>query len=178
MEFVLNQENSNKKDMFKMKLNAMRLRLKKKREEFLNFCSNTSKLNHLEYEKEFQQVKQEQELSDSVLSIEVVFESKKKSTCRLSSLKTKASPSSRTSTPIFNKSYATSKKIKLRKCSSKKLKCYKKNICNYYASPSILNRQTKSPSLNMDYLTSPYLTSSCATPCEFQDFGDFKIWYV
>ncbi|CAF0866725.1 unnamed protein product [Brachionus calyciflorus] len=136
-----------KRELIKVKLAKMRLRLKQKREKFLKMCSNTSRMVHMEYQQEIK--KQNQELNDSVLSVEVVFDSGLMMSDNLTS-----TLSSRTSTPIQRKPLRKKKRTnKIREPSLKE-----NNLYNYSAS----------------IFQSPALTSSFLN----QDFGQLKVWYL
>lgn len=187
----------NKRENFKHKLKAMRLRLSKKREEFLKFCSNTSRMAQIEIEAEIKHKEKAVELSDSVLSVEVSFSQRTELKHVL-----KCSTLSRTSTPIFceptlrniSKKKRTSKvmicqkravkKVKIsttttRTTTTKRVKCFdlrENNFHNYTSSPMAFDSTRMNSNMEKDYLScymSPQVTS-----CEFQDFGEFKVWYV
>ena len=135
--------------MLKIKLEKMRFRLKQKRKQFLSQCSNTSRIRHLEVQSDFK--KRCDCHNDSVLSVEVVFDS-----AIFMSDNYTSSTLSRTSTPICQEPMREKKK-KLQN-RTKKANLNDNNLYNY--STSIYQ--------------SPMHTSSIFN----SEIGQLKVWYL
>ena len=157
----------------KKTLKEMRLRLKQKQKKTAELLIVEAKKEKLSSDVEI--------LNESIISVE------------MSIMKYESSKSSsRTSTPIFNeknlKSYLRKEKRtkrKLKKKSAEKRfeflgldasKLYNYNKGEAKAQPINIHQINKMMILNENNLF--YYNSTESTPDEFQDFGDFKVWYV
>lgn len=138
-----------KREVFKLKLAKMRLRLKQKREQFLSKCSNTSRMRHLEVQKDLKSKADCQ--NDSVISVEVVFDS-----AVFMSDNYTSSSLSRTSTPICRKLLREK-----RKRTQKKIRKPNLNENNLY-----------------NYSTSIFQSPSNISSLFNNDFGQLKVWYL
>lgn len=138
-----------KREVFKLKLAKMRLRLKQKREQFLSKCSNTSRIRHLEVQKDLKSKADCQ--NDSVISVEVVFDS-----AVFMSDNYTSSSLSRTSTPICRKLLREK-----RKRTQKKIRKPNLNENNLY-----------------NYSTSIFQSPSNISSLFNNDFGQLKVWYL
>lgn len=217
------------KETFKLKLKAMRCRIKQKRREFLQMSSfNALTTTYLEKHYDLlkvSEVKQNVKDVDS-LSIEISFSRNQ------ANLEQNSKNSSRTSTPIFSKKLIAKKKlvrrsskkqrysiradarnstiliqssksnkktidkhsiylskflsktderVKSRRFEGLKFFDFKQNdICNYVHSS--LNSCSQCNFYENNHLNCEEIfihnTENSIVPCRFEEFGDFKVWYV
>ncbi|RMZ98537.1 hypothetical protein BpHYR1_014096 [Brachionus plicatilis] len=141
-----------RREMLKIKLAKMRLRLKQKREQFLNKCSDSSRIRHLDIQTDLSRNCGCQ--NDSVLSVEVVFDS-----AVFMSDNYTSSSLSRTSTPICRKPLREKRK-KMQKM-QKKLRKPNLKENNLY-----------------NYSTSIFQSPSQLSSMFNNDLGQLKVWYL
>lgn len=194
-----------KKDDFKNKLKAMRLRIKKKRERFLSALASVEKvaatITTTTAKTELFDDIEDDDGQDTIRSMEVSFgkyvtaantpviAASRMFTMDEPRLHSKQSSSiSRTSTPIYAKSshsvlYSfpalianeTKKRTTAPKKSSKK-KCCHQRIQQQQPQPQPAQR--KQSMIVVDHKCNFDYFSYSKTMCQFQDLGEFKVWFV